>query len=248
MAADGDCHHLCKLMAPVRHRWSINDSIGEIRNTCTDASNYQAVSFTQAHRARLPYHCPPTAVHCELERYSSVLITVEKAAVGGYILNTLSRGQLSDNMTIPGYRSIGVPPIRNHHCSNMKAQVSIILGYAIERQLAKRHGGWKSNTVAEEILRHHMMMEEWNREKFSPVPGFEPRFSALCADGLSTKPHRISLFRPHLWSNGLRLWPRNQVAWVRFPVGAIVFFLVLEDILSNVTVGRKEGRKAPNAV
>ncbi|KAJ4435406.1 hypothetical protein ANN_18021 [Periplaneta americana] len=34
MAADGDCHHLCKLMAPVRHRWSINDVIGGIRNTC----------------------------------------------------------------------------------------------------------------------------------------------------------------------------------------------------------------------
>ncbi|KAJ4438001.1 hypothetical protein ANN_13940 [Periplaneta americana] len=32
----------------------------------------------------------------------------------------------------------------------MKAQVSIILGYAIERQLAKRHGSWKSNTVAED--------------------------------------------------------------------------------------------------
>ncbi|KAJ4448436.1 hypothetical protein ANN_10452 [Periplaneta americana] len=33
MAADGDCHHLCKLMAPVRHRWSINDVIGGIRYT-----------------------------------------------------------------------------------------------------------------------------------------------------------------------------------------------------------------------
>ncbi|KAJ4445273.1 hypothetical protein ANN_07074 [Periplaneta americana] len=33
MVADGDCHHLCKLMAPVRHRWSISGSIGEIRNT-----------------------------------------------------------------------------------------------------------------------------------------------------------------------------------------------------------------------
>ncbi|KAJ4448321.1 hypothetical protein ANN_10336 [Periplaneta americana] len=33
MAADGDCHHLCKLMALVRHRWSINDVIGGIRNT-----------------------------------------------------------------------------------------------------------------------------------------------------------------------------------------------------------------------
>ncbi|KAJ4442191.1 hypothetical protein ANN_12057 [Periplaneta americana] len=33
MAADGDCHHLCKLMAPVRHRWCINDVIGGIRNT-----------------------------------------------------------------------------------------------------------------------------------------------------------------------------------------------------------------------
>ncbi|KAJ4433780.1 hypothetical protein ANN_16092 [Periplaneta americana] len=33
MAADRDWHHLCKLMAPVRHRWSINDVIGGIRNT-----------------------------------------------------------------------------------------------------------------------------------------------------------------------------------------------------------------------
>ncbi|KAJ4439769.1 hypothetical protein ANN_07897 [Periplaneta americana] len=33
MAADGDCRHLCTLMAPVRHRWSINDVIGGIRNT-----------------------------------------------------------------------------------------------------------------------------------------------------------------------------------------------------------------------
>ncbi|KAJ4433885.1 hypothetical protein ANN_16198 [Periplaneta americana] len=33
MAADEDCHHLCMLMAPVRHRWSIIDVIGGIRNT-----------------------------------------------------------------------------------------------------------------------------------------------------------------------------------------------------------------------
>ncbi|KAJ4442649.1 hypothetical protein ANN_04238 [Periplaneta americana] len=30
------------------------------------------------------------------------------------------------------------------------------------------------------------------RRKFSPAPGFEPVFSALRADALSTKPHRIS--------------------------------------------------------
>ncbi|KAJ4450351.1 hypothetical protein ANN_01772 [Periplaneta americana] len=33
MATDGDCHYLWKLMAPVQHRWSINDVIGGIRNT-----------------------------------------------------------------------------------------------------------------------------------------------------------------------------------------------------------------------
>ncbi|KAJ4433500.1 hypothetical protein ANN_15804 [Periplaneta americana] len=44
MAADGDCHHLCKLMAPVRHRWSINDDIGGIRNTV------------------MPSDCSPTSV------------------------------------------------------------------------------------------------------------------------------------------------------------------------------------------
>ncbi|KAJ4436941.1 hypothetical protein ANN_17073 [Periplaneta americana] len=32
-AADGDCHHLCKLMAPVQHQWSTRDVIVEIRNT-----------------------------------------------------------------------------------------------------------------------------------------------------------------------------------------------------------------------
>ncbi|KAJ4439191.1 hypothetical protein ANN_07308 [Periplaneta americana] len=32
-------------------------------------------------------------------------------------------------------KAIRVPPIRKYHCSNMKLQVSIILGYAIERQL-----------------------------------------------------------------------------------------------------------------
>ncbi|KAJ4432470.1 hypothetical protein ANN_21089 [Periplaneta americana] len=44
-----------------------------------------------------------------------------------------------------------------------------------------------------EILRYHMMKDEWNREKFSPAPGFEPGFSALRADALSTKPHRIPI-------------------------------------------------------
>ncbi|KAJ4443100.1 hypothetical protein ANN_04750 [Periplaneta americana] len=38
MTADGACHHFCKLMAPVRHRWSINDVIGGIRNTVTDVA------------------------------------------------------------------------------------------------------------------------------------------------------------------------------------------------------------------
>ncbi|KAJ4430007.1 hypothetical protein ANN_22215 [Periplaneta americana] len=38
MAADGDCHHLCKLMAPVRHRWGISHTIGEIRNTILETS------------------------------------------------------------------------------------------------------------------------------------------------------------------------------------------------------------------
>ncbi|KAJ4434024.1 hypothetical protein ANN_16343 [Periplaneta americana] len=48
MAADGDCHHLCKLMAPVRHRWSISDSIGEIRNTVMP-SDCSAISHPVQH-------------------------------------------------------------------------------------------------------------------------------------------------------------------------------------------------------
>ncbi|KAJ4441548.1 hypothetical protein ANN_11404 [Periplaneta americana] len=46
MAADGDCHHLCKLMPPVRHRCS--DVIGGIRNTVmpSDCSPVVAVKET----------------------------------------------------------------------------------------------------------------------------------------------------------------------------------------------------------
>ncbi|KAJ4441163.1 hypothetical protein ANN_11014 [Periplaneta americana] len=44
MAADGGCHHLCKLMAPVRRRWSINDVIDGIRNTVMP-SNCSPVRF-----------------------------------------------------------------------------------------------------------------------------------------------------------------------------------------------------------
>ncbi|KAJ4448139.1 hypothetical protein ANN_10151 [Periplaneta americana] len=60
MAADGDFHHLCKLMAPVRHRWSISVTIGEIRNTevvslsaevATDASDWTMYSRTQVRLA-----------------------------------------------------------------------------------------------------------------------------------------------------------------------------------------------------
>ncbi|KAJ4445190.1 hypothetical protein ANN_06991 [Periplaneta americana] len=43
-----------------------------------------------------------------------------------------------------------VQPMTSQLCTVIKPQVSIILGYAIERELAKNHGGWKSNTVAEE--------------------------------------------------------------------------------------------------
>ncbi|KAJ4448515.1 hypothetical protein ANN_10531 [Periplaneta americana] len=42
-----------------------------------------------------------------------------------------------------------VQPMTGQLSTVIKPQVSIILGYAIERELAKSHGGWKSNTVAE---------------------------------------------------------------------------------------------------
>ncbi|KAJ4426354.1 hypothetical protein ANN_27168 [Periplaneta americana] len=47
MAADGDCHHLCKLIAPVRHRWSINDVIGGIRNTVMPSDCSPVVVITE---------------------------------------------------------------------------------------------------------------------------------------------------------------------------------------------------------
>ncbi|KAJ4426701.1 hypothetical protein ANN_26499 [Periplaneta americana] len=58
MAADGDCHHLCKLMAQVRHRWSINDVIGGIRNTvmpsdCSPDIHWNASPFLLQHGTQL---------------------------------------------------------------------------------------------------------------------------------------------------------------------------------------------------
>ncbi|KAJ4429840.1 hypothetical protein ANN_22044 [Periplaneta americana] len=47
-AADGDCHHLCKLMVPVRHRWSINDVIGGIRNTVSRADGMAVSSAPES--------------------------------------------------------------------------------------------------------------------------------------------------------------------------------------------------------
>ncbi|KAJ4426499.1 hypothetical protein ANN_27313 [Periplaneta americana] len=44
-----------------------------------------------------------------------------------------------------------VQPMTDQLSTVIKSQVSIILGYAIERELAKSHGGWKSNTVAEDM-------------------------------------------------------------------------------------------------
>ncbi|KAJ4432364.1 hypothetical protein ANN_20983 [Periplaneta americana] len=53
MAADGDCHHLCKLMAQVRHRWSINDVIGGIRNTVARVA-FGNPTLTGSHPASAP--------------------------------------------------------------------------------------------------------------------------------------------------------------------------------------------------
>ncbi|KAJ4452082.1 hypothetical protein ANN_03598 [Periplaneta americana] len=53
MAADGDCRHLCKLMAPVRHRWSINDVIGGIRNTDVMLLKEQLPNLIGAYRVPL---------------------------------------------------------------------------------------------------------------------------------------------------------------------------------------------------
>ncbi|KAJ4441448.1 hypothetical protein ANN_11303 [Periplaneta americana] len=46
----------------------------------------------------------------------------------------------------------GVQPMTSQLCTVIKPQVLIILGYAVERELAKSHGGWKSNTDAEDSL------------------------------------------------------------------------------------------------
>ncbi|KAJ4430738.1 hypothetical protein ANN_19329 [Periplaneta americana] len=50
-----------------------------------------------------------------------------------------------------------------------------------------------SNYLPLQITFYEVMKDEWNGEKFSPTSRFEPGFSALCADALSTKPHWIPI-------------------------------------------------------
>ena len=61
-------------------------------------------------------------------------------------VHLLIKGQVFQPMTI---QVTTVQPMTGQLSTVIKPQVSIILGYAIERELAKSHGGWKSNTVAE---------------------------------------------------------------------------------------------------
>ncbi|KAJ4434619.1 hypothetical protein ANN_23181 [Periplaneta americana] len=59
------------------------------------------------------------------------------------------------------------PVLQLHNCKEKYFQVSSL---EVSRDRGKK------------ILRHHMMKDEWNREKFYPAPGFEPGFSALRAE------------------------------------------------------------------
>ncbi|KAJ4445666.1 hypothetical protein ANN_12350 [Periplaneta americana] len=83
-----------------------------------------------------PYHAPKPASETALLR----------------MLEWNSVPQVSSGKRVQPMTSqlTGVQPMTSQLYIVIKPQVSIILGYAIERELAKSHGGWKSNTVAEE--------------------------------------------------------------------------------------------------
>ncbi|KAJ4434937.1 hypothetical protein ANN_23509 [Periplaneta americana] len=73
----------------------------------------------------------------------------------------------------------GVQPMTSQLCTVIKPQVSIILGYAIERELAKSHGGWKSNTVAEATGVAQSVKALASRSEVALGRGFDPRLSCL---------------------------------------------------------------------
>ncbi|KAJ4433249.1 hypothetical protein ANN_15508 [Periplaneta americana] len=54
----------------------------------------------------------------------------------------------------------------------------------------------------------------------------------VCKGG-NEPPSSLKTNNPHLWSNGQRVWPRNQVARVRILVGAIYLVEVFQEFSLN---------------
>ncbi|KAJ4442599.1 hypothetical protein ANN_04188 [Periplaneta americana] len=97
-------------------------------------------------------------------------------------------------------RDNSTPVQRIHLASEQLSQGMRLAQFTLGRLrvLLQKVGSLKTgfNTDFSGILRYHMMKDQWSGEKFSPAPEFEPGFSALRADALSTKPHRITIPMP----------------------------------------------------
>ncbi|KAJ4448598.1 hypothetical protein ANN_10617 [Periplaneta americana] len=111
MAADGDCHHLCKLMAPVRHRWSISDSIGEIRNTVmpSDCSALRFGIRSKASRRLLMFAITFTVIAGAIATISSRIAVFSSSSVCDRCLQTYAFkwSQRKKSQGARSYRSLG---------------------------------------------------------------------------------------------------------------------------------------------
>ncbi|KAJ4445766.1 hypothetical protein ANN_12451 [Periplaneta americana] len=92
----------------------------------------------------------------------------------------------------------GVQPMTSQLCTVIKPQVSIILGYAIERELAKSHGGWKSNTVAEvrgpaPKVTQHLLVLGYLNQVTCPNRDSNPGHLVSQPDALTVTPQSVRL-------------------------------------------------------
>ncbi|KAJ4442017.1 hypothetical protein ANN_11881 [Periplaneta americana] len=97
------------------------------------------------------------------------------------------------NSSLKSHKAVVCPRLMPYHVTGITALAS---KGKRKSKLEYASTVWNSITSTDLAKLVNMMKDRWSGEKFSPAPGSKPGFSALRADALSTKPHRIPVPLP----------------------------------------------------